>query len=153
MRALTCALCLTTPALATEVEIVVDRSEQGIELFLSLPAADATDVLGADLSELDGLTTGVDFSVLQNGTWTQGDVLWGGVDTAVNGTAVTFEAMSMMVHPANQALPTRRAVLHSSPPRPGPAGSHWTRPNGSRPARNWLRYGNVSMPFGPAPRG
>ena len=105
LRALIVSLLFATPALSADVEIVVDRSEKGIELFLSLPAADAQNVLGADLSQLDGLTTGVDFSVLQNGTWTQGDVLWGNVKTEVNGAPVTFEAMSMMVHPADQSLP------------------------------------------------
>lgn len=99
------AFCLAAPALGADLEIILDRRDRSIEMFLSLPADGAKTTLGTDLSQIEGLTTGVDFSVLQNGTWTQGDLILAQTNAQIGATPALFEAMSMMVHPKAQKMP------------------------------------------------
>ena len=53
LRALFLSLSLCVPAFAADLEIIVDRRENGIELFLSMPAEKATGVLGVELAQLE----------------------------------------------------------------------------------------------------
>lgn len=107
MRLIVLLLLLTMPMPAMSLDIIVDRRGDSIELFFSLPAADAQTSLGTDLSQIKGLTTGVDYTVLQQGTWNQGEALFANLRAQTAGKPQPFEAMSMMVHPIDTALPFR----------------------------------------------
>ena len=88
-----------------EVALIVDRKDGDIELFFGLPAARITDVFAAPpqiLVDADGLVT---FDDLREGTWDAGDDLFAGVEARLGARSVSFEAMSVMVHPIDQRVP------------------------------------------------
>lgn len=87
------------------VSVIVERKDTSVELFIGLPAKGLVDILAMDahhLTETDGT---VDFASLREGTWGIADVAFASVGTRLGKEAVTFEAMSLMVHPNDRPLP------------------------------------------------
>ena len=100
------SLALSTgAAAAADLEIVVDRNPDSLELFLSTRADNLVRVFGLPPEGLADETGIVDFPSLRDGTWEIGDALLSGVPAALDGAPVAFEAMSLMVHPLDSPLP------------------------------------------------
>ncbi|MEO0915819.1 MAG: hypothetical protein AAFY31_02385 [Pseudomonadota bacterium] len=103
-------LCLATGhqvAARDTVQIITSRSGTSFELYLALPtrlAIEAFGVTARDLSTPDG---NADFDLFARGTFQLAEDFWGGSQTWIGGTAVAFEAMSLMIHPASSPLPFR----------------------------------------------
>lgn len=90
---------LAIPAHAVDFRMMVDRDPDAIELFVQIPVGLIPAHIGALPDGFIGTDNTIDISPFREGTWAQGDIVWRNVQTAVNDQAVTFEAMSMMVHP------------------------------------------------------
>ncbi|MEM6486908.1 MAG: hypothetical protein AAF677_01340 [Pseudomonadota bacterium] len=93
------------PVLAADVDIVVDRRDGHIELFIATRAdgfVTAFDLPAGLLVQEDG---SVDFAPLRQGTWEIGDALMSNVTVELQNGPVAFEAMSLMVHPLANAPP------------------------------------------------
>lgn len=107
-RIVVCSGLLIAPqAVAQEpdIEIVVDRHNDSVELFVAARAdtlLSAFDLSPQRLTETDGT---VEFSKLREGTWDTGDDLFAKSDFALDGAPLVFESMSMMVHPIDLRLP------------------------------------------------
>ncbi len=91
-------------AAAADLEILVDRYPDRLELFLSTRADNLVRVFGLPPEGLADASGTVDFASLRNGTWEIGDALLSKVPAALDGAPVAFEAMSLMVHPVNSPL-------------------------------------------------
>lgn len=92
------------------IEIVVERTENYVELYLSAPAPALSRLFGLQargLAEPDGT---VDFERLRLGTMDLGDELFETVTSKVGGVETDFEAMSLMAHPIEQRLPLNNAL-------------------------------------------
>jgi len=98
------------PAGATEVEIVLDRKPGMVELYMSLPAEAMVQDMGLPPEQLTGPDGTVDYDPLRLGTWEIGDALFEQVDTRIGETTVLFEAMSLMVHLNELALPLNTPI-------------------------------------------
>ena len=112
LTAATVAIGLALPAKAnaTDLEMLVVRTDRSVEVFMAMSAPVAVDAFGlpADLLQRDDGS--VHFDDFREGTWDIGDALWSGLEATVEGQTPLFEAMSLMVHPANQALPLDNPV-------------------------------------------
>lgn len=85
--------------------LIVNRSTDYVEIFLGMPAVEIENVFGYvpdGIVQSDGT---VDFEPLRLGTWQITDELFESVKASIGGQAVTFEGMSMMVHPKVTTLP------------------------------------------------
>ncbi|MEM9139021.1 MAG: hypothetical protein AAGB15_04265 [Pseudomonadota bacterium] len=104
--ALTAALTLGgAQAYAADLEIVIDRHEDAIELFVATPASNFGPIFGATpagLANSDGL---VEIDPLRQGTWAIGDALFRDTNATTGDEPVVFEAMSFMVHPVEDRVP------------------------------------------------
>lgn len=92
------------------LQFVIDRADDYVELYFSAPAETVVDVFGLpprSLVEADG---SVDFDRLRLGTADIGDELFSRVRSSIDGTDVTFEAMSLMVHPIEDKLPLSNPI-------------------------------------------
>lgn len=99
-------LVVSTGAVAAaDLEILVDRNPDRLELFLSTRADNFLPIFGLPPERLADETGIVDFASLRNGTWEIGDALLGAVPAALDGAPLAFEAMSLMVHPSDRPLP------------------------------------------------
>ena len=95
----------TGAAAAADLEILVDRNPDSLELFFSTRADNFVPVFDLSPALLANGSGTVDFAPLRNGTWEIGDALLSGVPAALDGAPVPFEAMSLMVHPLDSPLP------------------------------------------------
>ena len=102
--ALCAAPLVGTPARAS-VEMIVDRGADAITVYLSMPAPEAVRVFGLPPSALVAADGTVPFDALRMGTFDIGDVLWDDVAVTLDGRPLGFEAMSLMVHPADAPVP------------------------------------------------
>lgn len=100
---------VVSAALAAEdrVDLIVDRTGRGIEVFFGMPATVAISRFGLAAEQLEGSDGGVDFAAFSEGTWDIGDALLKGVDVRIAGVEAGFEATSLMVHLKDQRLPFR----------------------------------------------
>lgn len=96
---------LATAAPALDVELIVDRDERTIELFMSLPGEAITPLFAVEPKGLVSLDGTVTFDDLRIGTAAQADWLIQKTAFRVAGEPAVFEAMSMMVHPKEDRLP------------------------------------------------
>ena len=103
-------LALSSPASARDATVVVHRGDSAVELYFSLPAPSLVSVFGLPPERLEQADGTVDFEPLRLGTWEIGDAAFEGVDARIGGAPAVFEAMSLMVHPANAKLPLRDPV-------------------------------------------
>lgn len=90
---------------ADRIDIVIARGEQAVELFLAMPTDLAVSHFGLsreDLIDKDGFA---DFQRFSRGTFDLGEAFWREVEVQMSGEALEFEAMSLMVHPADRLLP------------------------------------------------
>ena len=93
------AVLTALPATAADLSLIVDRSEQGVELFLKFATAETETLLAPfppGFLDPDGL---VDITPFRQGTFLHGDKLWSEVEMRVAGEGALVESMSMMVHP------------------------------------------------------
>ncbi len=93
-----------------ELSVVVERRAGSVELFVGLPAEGLVEVFAMPAAALAGADGTVDFDGLRDGTVAIGEAILNPVATALGGRPVTFEAMSMMVHPEQWKLPLRDPV-------------------------------------------
>ena len=100
------ASALSAPAIAADVRIIVDRMEDSVEIFLSLPAPLVPTALSGST---DGLSNGdgtFDLGVFRaTGTAIEGDDVISGSRLIAGGERATVEAMSVMLHPGDLPLP------------------------------------------------
>ncbi|MEO1406295.1 MAG: hypothetical protein AAFV54_07355 [Pseudomonadota bacterium] len=87
------------------VDIIISRGDHAIELFLAMPTDLAVSHFGLTREDLVNSDGFADFERFSKGTFELGEALWRDVETELNGEALTFETMSLMVHPANRPLP------------------------------------------------
>lgn len=105
------AACLTLVAPTSantptdRVDIVISRGEDAIELFLAMPTDLAVPHFGLTREDLVNSNGFADFERFSKGTFDLGEALWRDVEAELNGKSLTFETMSLMVHPANLPLP------------------------------------------------
>ncbi|MEM6727866.1 MAG: hypothetical protein AAF618_05145 [Pseudomonadota bacterium] len=95
----TCLIALASTAGAADMSVMVDRSERGVEIFIKLDTERTEELLAPFPDDFVGGDGLVDIGPFRDGTADHGDALWQAVETRIEGTASTVEAMSMMVHP------------------------------------------------------
>lgn len=83
--------------------VIVDRVGDRVELYVGGGAVDVFALFGSDGREIVGPGGVVPFDALRLGTADLADALVGRASAQADGSAVRFEAMSMMVHPAQDA--------------------------------------------------
>ena len=108
MKPASLALCLSlcaSPVWSADLEVIIDRNKDAIEVFVSLAATDIPAVFGnaADFIARPGEV--VAYEALREGTWDQGDAMIAGAQMRVGNDAVALEAMSLMVHPKDAPMP------------------------------------------------
>ncbi|MEM9047513.1 MAG: hypothetical protein AAGC92_02230 [Pseudomonadota bacterium] len=94
-----------SPVQAGDIQIVIDRGSDSVEVYMAMNAATMSDAFGLPpdlLADERGL---VDIEPLRQGTWDIGDALLRNVETRLGDDPTRFEAMSLMVHPAERPLP------------------------------------------------
>lgn len=98
-------------AAAEDMRLIIDRFEERVEVFLSLPAADVPNVLGGTTNQLMTPEGRFEIGVFrETGTAVEGDAVFGDTRLLVNGEPVTVEAMSVMVHPMDLPLPLENPI-------------------------------------------
>lgn len=103
-------VCLATGhqvAARDTVQIITSRSDTTFELYLALPTRRAIETFGVTARDLSTPDGNADFDLFTRGTFQLAEDFWNGTQTWVDGTAVAFEAMSLMIHPASSPLPFR----------------------------------------------
>ncbi|NRB01251.1 MAG: hypothetical protein HRU32_15820 [Rhodobacteraceae bacterium] len=103
--AVVATFCGVTPVIAGDVDVVVQRTDRAIEVYFAMPANTLVTAFGLDPAHLARPDGTVPFDELRLGTWDIGDAALEDVETMVGGAPAVFEAMSLMAHPANAALP------------------------------------------------
>ena len=100
-------LLLALPSNAAQLDVIVDRGESAVEIFVSLRALDIPAVFGnsPDFIAPPGVT--VAYEELREGTWDQGDAMITGAALRVGQVDAPLEAMSLMVHPKDAPMPFR----------------------------------------------
>ncbi|MEM1236054.1 MAG: hypothetical protein AAGI10_03720 [Pseudomonadota bacterium] len=96
---------LPLSAQGADIQLMIDRSEQGVEFFVKFNTEATETVLApfpAGFLDEEGL---VDIGPFRSGTADHGDALWAGVTTTIGQDAALVEAMSMMVHPDSLPVP------------------------------------------------
>ncbi len=93
-----------------QLQIVVERSEGYVELYLSTPAASLVELFDLPPQKLVGSDGNVNFDHLRLGTAHIGDRLFERVRSQAGGTDIKFEAMSLMLHPISEKLPLNNAL-------------------------------------------
>lgn len=92
-------------AVAADLDIVVDRGPRTVEIFIATRGDNFVTAFGLPAERLEDRPGEVKFGPLRQGTWDLGDELLSQVDIRLDGAPVSFEAMSLMVHPLDDALP------------------------------------------------
>ncbi|MEM1429744.1 MAG: hypothetical protein AAGG09_09820 [Pseudomonadota bacterium] len=100
------AALLATPAVADDdVILVVDRTPLAIEVYFAMRADEMLALFDLPPERLASPDGTVDFEGLRLGTYDLGDEMFAKVSADVDGQPLLFEAMSLMVHPEESALP------------------------------------------------
>lgn len=99
------AFSVGAPAHAERINLIVDRTHYGVEVFLNMPADMSRSHFGLAPSALTDGAGHVAFERLRLGTADVGDEMFSGVHATVGGEPVTLETMSLMVHEAVDPLP------------------------------------------------
>lgn len=107
MRFATLILALMpVTATAADIQLMVDRSERGVEFFVKFDTENTEALLApfpAGFLDADGR---VDIGPFRSGTADHGDALWQAVQTSFGESPPALvEAMSMMVHPDSLPVP------------------------------------------------
>ena len=92
------------------IQMVVERRESSLELYISGRADllfDMFDMPHREVADNDGL---LQLRDLQSGTWQLGDRLIAGSRFSLGRQEISFEAMSLMLHPIEDRLPLRDSV-------------------------------------------
>ena len=92
------------PAQAKDFDLIVARGSDFVELYIQAPAPNVPHLIGPypdGMVQADGR---IDIDPFRKGTADHGDAIFRTVTATVGGVPVTFEAMSMMVHPKDVAL-------------------------------------------------
>lgn len=97
-------LAFGSPAFA-ELQLLISRTENTVEIYWSTPADQLEPVFGLPNDWLLNNEGAVEFAPLREGTFLQADKVFADIDVKVGAEPFLFEAMSMMVHPATEALP------------------------------------------------
>lgn len=92
------------------LQIIVDRSDGYVELYLTAPATALVNLFALPPQSLSGQDGTVNFERFQLGTTNIGDQLFDGVTSKAGGAEIEFEAMSVMVHPIDDKLPFDNAI-------------------------------------------
>ncbi|MEM6637562.1 MAG: hypothetical protein AAF667_16910 [Pseudomonadota bacterium] len=92
------------PALARDASIVILRTDRSIELYLSMPSDMMMAAFRAPETLLASADGTVEVDQFWRGTWNIGDDILNGAEVTLGAADVQFEAMSLMVHPADQRL-------------------------------------------------
>lgn len=110
-RTLALLLSLAPSALlAADLEMIVDRKADSVEIFFSLAAGDLDAVFDTDPAGLAADDGRIYFGALrETGTFDFGDLMVADARLTLGGTAQPLEAMSVMVHPDSD-LPYRDPV-------------------------------------------
>ncbi|WP_147127687.1 hypothetical protein [Shimia ponticola] len=88
------------------IDVLVDRRPQSIELFMRFPARNTETIFGITPDALAASDGRVYFGALrETGTFDFGDAMIAGTRLSLGGEEQPLEAMSVMVHPADNALP------------------------------------------------
>lgn len=98
-------------ARAEDMRLIIDRFEDSVEVFLSLPAEQVPAYLGGSTDAL--LTEEGRFEIgvfRQTGTAVEGDAVFGTTRLLVDGQPAGVEAMSVMVHPIDLPLPLETPI-------------------------------------------
>lgn len=101
------AALLLVPAFAAaaDIEIVIDRKSDSVEIFFATSATNFEPIFGHQPDGLTGPDGTVGIETLRQGTWDIGDDLLSKVRAKVGDDPLTLETMSLMVHPQDQRLP------------------------------------------------
>ena len=103
---LAASFALPRPALAEPVRLIIDRMNDSVEMFLSLPAPLVPTALGGSTEGLSNGDGTFDLGVFRaSGTAVEGDAVIQSSQLKVDGAAVKVEAMSVMLHPRELSLP------------------------------------------------
>ncbi|MEM6491447.1 MAG: hypothetical protein AAF684_06020 [Pseudomonadota bacterium] len=86
------------------IDVVVNRDDGYVEVFMKMPAEAIVGVFDGDPSGFLDASGVVDFSLLRNGTWQRGDELFGTLTARDAAGAIDVEVMSAMFHPASVDL-------------------------------------------------
>lgn len=90
---------------ADSLTIIVDRSTDNSELYVAGPADTLLALFDVDPSVVPTRDGVVDYDAFSLGTWGIGDALLKHTRVTFNKEQAGFEAMSFMLHPAEDALP------------------------------------------------
>ncbi|MEM6546291.1 MAG: hypothetical protein AAF713_00945 [Pseudomonadota bacterium] len=82
---------------------IVDRHPDRIELYFATRADNFVSAFGLLPEQLTGSSGTVNFAELRNGTFDIGDAMFSSVQPSLDGDPLAFEAMSLMVHPTEDA--------------------------------------------------
>lgn len=105
LTAISFAALVSAPVYAAELDIIVDRKADAVEVFVSLAATDIPAVFGNATDFIAPTGVIVAYDDLREGTWDQGDAMIAGTQLNVGADAVALEAMSLMVHPKDAPMP------------------------------------------------
>ena len=98
----------TAAAEATpDMVLVVDRMPGAVEIYVAMDADRMLQTFGLPQDRLAGPGGSVDFAPLRQGTYDMADEMFAVTAATIGGAPARFEAMSMMVHPQDEALPMR----------------------------------------------
>lgn len=89
------------------VEVIVDRGDDYIELYIGLPATGLIEDLAMPAEALASEDGTVDFLRFREKVWDLADAVLRSVDSRIASEPLKFEATSLMVHPTNERLPFR----------------------------------------------
>ncbi|MEM6620735.1 MAG: hypothetical protein AAF674_00780 [Pseudomonadota bacterium] len=98
-------MAAAAPAVAADLDVVIDRYDDSIEVYFTTRADRLVQTFALDPRHLTDAEGRVHFSELRSGTWDIGDALISEAPSSIDGTPITMEAMSLMVHPLDEALP------------------------------------------------
>lgn len=91
---------VSTAGAAADLDVMVHRHADYVEVFMQMPSTAIEAVFDGDAAAFKDARGLIEFERLTNGTWQEGDALFGALSGAVNGQAIDVEVMSAMFHPA-----------------------------------------------------
>lgn len=92
------------------VEFIVSRSETANEVFIAMPTYVAVKNFGIQAADLTNEGGFADFDLFAKGTFRQDQAFSDSTKTWMDGAPLTFEAMSLMIHPTNTPQPFREPL-------------------------------------------
>ncbi len=96
----------SSAAAAADLDVIVNRHDGTIELFVSTPAENFVSVFGLPAERLVEPDGTVDFAPLRaNGTFEMADEMIATTSATLDGTPMVFEGLSLMLHPLDEKQP------------------------------------------------